>query len=117
MDFYPTLLDLCGLPLKPEQHLDGKSLKKILNGEEDSDVEARFLGWSYPHNHGLGHKPSHAILKGDWKFIRFDSDEPSELYNIAEDISETKNLATTHPEKLKELDLLMTEWLKETNAK
>ena len=32
-DFYPTLLDLANIPLKPEQHKDGISLKPILEGQ------------------------------------------------------------------------------------
>ena len=33
-DFYPTLLDLAGLPLEPKQHVDGVSLKPLLNKEK-----------------------------------------------------------------------------------
>ena len=61
MDLYPTLLELCGLPLKPQQHLDGLSLKSDLMGKTDKKLQERFLAWTYPHNHGSGHKPSHAI--------------------------------------------------------
>jgi len=117
MDFYPTLLELCELPLKPEQHLDGKSLKKVLGGESDSELEERFLAWTYPHRHGTGHQPSHAILKGDWKLIRFERDEPAELYNLSEDVGEKSNLADSNPDKLQELDVLLTQWLEETNRK
>ena len=67
MDIYPTLLDLCGLELKPQQHLDGLSLKQVLGGQTDREIEDRFLAWTYPHKHGNGHRPSDAILVGDWK--------------------------------------------------
>ncbi len=117
MDFYPTLLELCDLPLKPEQHLDGESLKKLLHGEEDKTLNQRFLAWSYPHKHSLGHKPSHAILVENWKLIMFDSEEPSELYNISEDIREKYNLATEYPEKVKQLTGALSNWLRETNSK
>ena len=112
MDMYPTLLDLAGLPLKPEQHLDGISLKPVLNGEAGD--EDRVLAWTYPHEHGNGHKPSDAIQTKDWKLIRFEGDEPEELYNLSEDLGEQTNLAKDNPEKVQELEKLLDKWLKET---
>ncbi|MGJ8650266.1 MAG: sulfatase [Opitutaceae bacterium] len=113
MDMYPTLLDLAGLPLKPEQHLDGHSLKSVISGE--AKAEDRVLAWTYPHVHGSGHKPSDAILVGDWKLIRFESDEPTELYNLSTDIGEKKNLAKQYPEKVQKLNKLLDAWLEQTN--
>ncbi|MGJ8642437.1 MAG: sulfatase [Luteolibacter sp.] len=112
MDMYPTLLDLAGIALKPEQHLDGESLKPVLNGEYDR--HDRVLAWTYPHVHGSGHKPSDAILVGNYKLIRFPSDEPTELYNLATDIGERNNIAKQHPEKVQELVKLLDDWLEKT---
>ena len=42
------------------------------------------IGWSYPHDHGSGHKPSNAIRKGKWKLIRFDAGEKFELYDLSD---------------------------------
>lgn len=112
MDMYPTLLELAGLPLKPEQHLDGKSLKSVLKG--DSEMDDRVLAWTYPHVHGSGHKPSDAILVGEWKLIRFASDEPTELYDLSKDIGEKNNIAKQHPEKVQELVKLLDDWLEKT---
>lgn len=111
MDIYPTLLDLAGLSLMPEQHLDGQSLKPILSGQGDPGAEARVLAWTYPHVHGSGHQPSDAILSKDWKLIRFQSNEPTELYNLSTDIGEQTNLAKQHPEKVQELEKLLDAWL------
>ena len=58
MDFFPTILDLAGLPLKPELHLDGLSLKPLLEGKP---LEDRPLFWHYPHYHGSTWKPGAAI--------------------------------------------------------
>ncbi|CAA6691844.1 MULTISPECIES: sulfatase [unclassified Lentimonas] len=112
MDLYPTLLDLAGLPLKPEQHLDGQSLKPILGGT-DSNTR-RVLAWTYPHEHGNGHKPSDSILNKDWKLIRFEGNEPSELYNLSTDIGEQTNLAKQNPEKVKDLEKQLDAWLETT---
>src|SRR5690606_12293463 len=46
-DFFPTLLDLANVDLLPEQHLDGISLRPILEGKK-MEVD-RPLFWHYPH--------------------------------------------------------------------
>lgn len=114
MDIYPTLLHMTGLPLKPKQHLDGESQIPVLFGRAGSEGEGRVLMWTYPHVHGSGHKPSDAILSKEWKLIRFPGDEPTELYNLADDIGEKNNLAKQHPEKVQQLEKLLDAWLKET---
>jgi arylsulfatase A-like enzyme len=114
MDMYPTLLDLAGLSLKPKQHLDGLTLKPLLNGEIQLDAADRTLAWTYPHIHGSGHQPSDAILSKQWKLIRFQSNEPNELYNLASDLGEQNNLAKQHPEKVKELEVRLDAWLDKT---
>jgi len=118
MDIYPTLLELCDIPAKPKQHLDGISLEPLLMGEIDDQIlKSRLLAWSYPHNHSNGHRPSHAIVDGVWKLIQFDNDEPTELYNLSLDIAETTNIASDHPEKVSELSTKLNDWLKETAQK
>ena len=114
MDMYPTLLDLCGIPLKPWQHLDGTSLKRVLNGTSDSTVDGRFLAWTYPHTHGSGHKPSVAIQQKGWKLIKFSDGKPNELYRISDDIGEQKDLSSKYPEKVRKLDALLEKWIAET---
>lgn len=49
------------------------------------------------------------VRANDWKLLRF-PDRPAELYNIAEDISEQNNLASKHPEKVKELYKKLFSW-------
>lgn len=119
MDLYPTLLELAGLPQRPNQHLDGHSLVSTLSGEPDDKLKDRFLAWTYPHNHGSQHTPSEAIRSGDWKLVhRIDENTPNdqryELYNLAEDIGETKNLAVKNFEKTHELAKMLSEWIVKT---
>ncbi|MFY0600059.1 MAG: sulfatase [Cyclobacteriaceae bacterium] len=101
MDLFPTILDVLGLNLRPEFHLDGRSLLPVLNGATASSEEMLF--WDYPHYHSSGWTPGQAIRKGDWKLIYFFEEDTYELYNLRDDISETNNLALTNPEKLEEL--------------
>ena len=60
-------------------------------------------------------------MKSDWKLIRLYADGPNqesryELYNLTEDIGEKTNLAEKHPKKVKQLDILINRFLKETDA-
>ena len=53
---------------------------------------------------------------GDWKLIRFFEDGHEELYNLKEDIGETKNLTDSEPEKRKEMSTKLTAWQEEIEA-
>ena len=113
-DLFPTLLDLAGLPLRPQDHKDGISLKPLLHGEPFSGHEA--LYWHYPHYHGAGETPASVIRMGDYKFIRHYDGGLRELYFLQDDIGETNNLVHTMPEKAAELEAELDEWLKERGA-
>jgi arylsulfatase len=108
IDLLPTLLDLtqtkppaeiAGLPVPP---LPGKSL--VPNFASDGNVKHDFL-WFF-------HDGNRAIRVGDWKIVA-DYLSPWELYHLAKDPSETKNLAAEMPDKVRELERV---WLKETAA-
>ncbi|MDH5605172.1 MAG: sulfatase [Cyclobacteriaceae bacterium] len=113
-DFYPTLLDLAGLPGKPEQHLDGVSLLPIIQGNSIPD---RPVYWHYPHYGNQGGQPSSIIRMGDWKLIHYWEDGHDELYNLAEDPFEAVNLSDQIPEKSIQLSNQLLGWLQKVNAK
>ena len=113
-DFYPTLLQLTGQPLKPEQHLDGVSFLPLLKGE--SAVRGKPLFWHYPHYGNQGGAPNGVIRDGDWKLIEWYEDGALELYNISQDIGEQNNLAAQQPEKTKALHEKLIAWRKEVGA-
>ena len=108
-DFYPTILELAGLPLQPELHVDGRSLVPFLDTEPKERAE-RELYWHYPHYHGSGWAPGGAIRKGDWKLIEFWEYDDVELYDLSKDIGEQNDLSTQHPEKVIELQLALDNW-------
>ena len=60
--------------------------------------------------------PGGIIRVGDWKLIEFFEDQRLELYNLRNDLSETRNLAATQPDKAKELRTLLQAWRRELNA-
>ncbi|MBL8852156.1 MAG: sulfatase [Planctomycetaceae bacterium] len=112
-DYYPTLLELAGAPLRPEQHADGASIRPLLAGEARA---ARPLYWHYPHYHGSKWTPGGAIRDGDWKLIEFWEEDTVELYNIASDIGERENLAAMRPELVEALRERLAAWREETAA-
>jgi len=112
-DFYPTILDLAGLPLQPDQHNDGVSLLPLLKGEQIAD---RALIWHYPHYGNQGGDPSSIIRRGDWKLIHYYEDGHEELYNLKADLSETTNLVINNQDKAKQLSSELFNYLKKVNV-
>jgi arylsulfatase A-like enzyme len=114
-DFYPTLLDLAGLPAKPQQHRDGISLSKALRGE--SKLGRDTLYWHYPHYHGSAWAPGAALRNGDWKLIEFYDEDKAELYNLRDDIGERNDLAAKMPDLTKKLRAQLRDWQQSVGAK
>jgi arylsulfatase A-like enzyme len=113
-DFYPTFLELAGLPPFPEQHRDGVSLRRLLKGSQPQRGAPLF--WHYPHYGNQGGTPCGVIRDGDWKLIEWFEDGSLELFNIRTDVGEAKNLAAENPKKTKELHGKLVVWRKEVNA-
>ena len=114
MDFFPTMLELAGLPLKPKLHADGRSIVPELKGKKG---KGRALYWHYPHYHGSTWRPGASIRDGDWKLIKFYDYEKVELYNLKEDPSESNDLAKQNSKIAKDLEYKLVAWQKRMNAK
>ena len=113
-DFYPTILEMAGLPPKPAQHADGISLIPLL--KEEGAPEERAIFWHYPHYSNQGGKPGAAIRKGSWKLIEFFEDSHIELYDLLQDPGEIHNLADEHPDLVTELQSELYLWQSELDA-
>ncbi|MGB2823217.1 MAG: sulfatase/phosphatase domain-containing protein, partial [Phycisphaerae bacterium] len=113
-DFYPTMLEMAYLPLRPRQHCDGLSLLPLLKRTGKLKREAVY--WHYPHYSNQGCTPGGAVRAGDWKLIEFYEDMRVELYNLADDISEKNDLAAKIPWKADELRRMLHAWRKEVGA-
>lgn len=112
-DYYPTLLQLLGLPAQPKQHLDGVSFVPLLKGESENRGP---IFWHYPHYGNQGGAPGSAVRDGDWKLIEWFESEKSELFNLREDPSEAHNVAAANPDKVKALHERLVAWRKEVKA-
>ncbi|WP_339814252.1 sulfatase [uncultured Imperialibacter sp.] len=113
-DFYPTLLELAKIPLKPSEHIDGVSLVPLLEGKS---IAERPLYWHYPHYGNQGGEPSSVIRLGNWKLIHYWEDGREELYNLKNDEAERNNVASQEIETKEKLSKQLLGWLKEVNAK
>jgi arylsulfatase A-like enzyme len=94
-DLYPTLLEMAGLPPLPEQHRDGISLVETMRRGAPPDRTSLF--WHFPHYHGSGNRPGAAIRSGDLKLVEWFEDGAIELYDLATDLSERRDLAGERP--------------------
>jgi arylsulfatase A-like enzyme len=115
MDFYPTILDMIGLPLRPDLHIDGKSIVPLLKGKKEKIHDATYF--HYPHKSNQKGSPSSAIREGDYKLIVFLNDNRLELYNLKDDIGETNNLADELPELRDRLYSKLELWWDEVDAR
>ncbi len=114
-DFYPTFLEMAGLPQMLQQTKDGVSMVPLLKGEKSIDQKEIF--WHYPHYGNQGGSPASSVRMGDWKLIQFYSDNHVELYNLRIDIEERRDLARAFPDKTADLLGRLNSWKKSTNAK
>ena len=114
MDFFPTMLELAGLPLKPKLHADGRSLLPELTGKKG---KPRPLYWHYPHYHGSTWKPGASIRDGKWKLIKFYDYEKVELYNLINDPFEKNDLSQKNSQKTRELEEKLLAWQTKLKAK
>jgi len=111
IDFYPTLSQLAGLDPAATHHIDGLSILPLLKNPNAS-LARDTLYWHYPLTkpHFLGGRSCSAVRKGNWKLLEFLDDGHLELYNLAEDIAETKNLAEELPGRARLLHQLLKQW-------
>jgi len=99
LDIQPTALAVAGVAIKSEWKFDGVNLLPYLTGEkQDSPHDALF--WRFGHQR--------AVRSGDWKMT--DIGEGAKLFNLAKDIGEKSDLASTEADKLKQLEAAYAEW-------
>lgn len=119
-DFFPTIMEMAGIKnYKTVQKVDGRSFVPVLKNALLKDNQ-RFLYWHTPNKwiekDGPGINYRSAIRQGDWKLIYNMRDGSKELYNLVQDISEEKDLASQNPEKVKALSMALGIKLKEWKA-
>jgi arylsulfatase A len=114
VDFLPTVSEAANISLPENREIDGESLMPLLTQKGSLGRDAIY--WHFPHYRGEV-VPYSIIRKGDWKLIKRYEGKIFELFNLKEDIGEKHELAEKMPEKVKELDTQLNDWLKFTDAK
>ncbi len=114
-DFYPTILEMAGLPARPRQHSDGVSIVHLLR--QTASLPPRALYWHYPHYGNQGGSPGSAVRAGDWKLIEFFEDHRVELYNLKDDIGEKHDLAAQLPRMAADLHGQLQAWRSAVGAR
>jgi len=114
-DFYPTLLEMLGLPQLPDQHKDGRSFVPALKAEA---YDRGPIYWHFPHysNHGY-QSPNGAIRSGRYKLIEYYENGTVQLFDLEDDIGERKDLAKSKPEVARKLKKMLHDWRVEVDAK
>jgi arylsulfatase A-like enzyme len=102
LDILPTALAAAGAEIDTEWRLDGVNLLPYLKGEKDGRPHET-LYWRFGKQWAVRH--------GDWKLVGGNGgDLAGELYNLADDISESNNMAASNPDKVRELKSLWENW-------
>lgn len=126
-DFYPTFLEVVGLPIPEGKVLDGTSLMPLLT--QSGTIPDRTLFWHFPiylqayageaddsHDPLFRTRPGSTLRQGKWKFHEYFEEGRIELYDLEADLGERTNIAATHPEKAAELLKVLQQWRTELNA-
>ena len=124
VDWFPTLLEAAGVGLQRKE--DGVSLLPAFRGES---LPERSLYWYMPLYDLLwAATPCAVIRSGDWKLIEFfgdwyDEDKNYhvgarlELYNLRNDLSETRDLSRQNPKRVQRMQQELHDWIKDCGAK
>ncbi len=99
-DVMPTLADAAGIEVPAD--IDGISMMPTLLGKPKKQKEHDYLYWEYA-------KRMQAVRWGQWKAVRLRPDKDIQLFNLAEDIGESNNVAAKHPDVVKKIDEIMTQ--------
>lgn len=118
-DLLPTLADICGLEVSKEAKLDGVSIKPLLDGKKQKQLDSRDIFWhkASERPNSTGDYVSTAVRSGNYKLIDFYLQNRVELYDLSKDPGENNNIADQNPEKVKELMAKIETWRKDTGVK
>jgi uncharacterized sulfatase len=110
-DLFATLLDAAAG--RAPEGTDGRSLLPLLR-----DVSARLaprpLYWHYPHYHHS--RPAGAARDGSLKLVEWFDGAPAELYDLAQDPGEARDLASARPDDVRALLERLRAFRRDTQA-
>ena len=105
-DILPTFADLAAAAAPPELSLDGISIARALHGRT-LPKRSTPLYWDY--GHCRGNQYVQAVRLADWKGIRSQASGQIELYDLKNDVHESRNVAADHPDIVDRIRKVMDE--------
>ena len=113
-DLLPTIADIVGYKKTLPSDLDGGSFRALLENEGKGTVQRPNSGLvfhryndSYPHT---------SIRVGNYKLVKFWREDKMLLFNLKNDLGETKNLAKAEPEKAQQLHKQLMDYLESVDS-
>jgi len=116
VDYLPTICELAGVKPSADRQIDGLSLVDHLKSNGTAKLGRDAIFWHFPHYRDEI-VPYSIVRNGCWKLIRRYEGNTFELFNLEDDISETKNLSKKMAEKVEQLNARLSAWLRDTGAK
>jgi arylsulfatase A len=111
-DILPTLCAMAAVPVPTDRPIDGTSILPLFTGEK---LDRRMpLYWRY--DKALSKPFTVAMRQGDWKILADNEMTQFELYNLAEDIAEQRNLAESQPQRLEAMKEILAKLHAEIDA-
>ena len=111
IDLFPTVAAAAGIDVQHE--IDGIDISPALTNQ---DLGRRALYWHYPHYSNQGGIPGGAIRVGDYKLFERYEDGRVHLYNLKDDVGETKDLSSQMPERTQEMRDQLHAWYQTVDA-
>jgi arylsulfatase/arylsulfatase A len=110
VDILPTVLEACGVPLADRPPLDGRSMLALLVGAGEPWPERTLFAQWHRGNHPQRYR-NFAAIRGRWKLLRGPAaDAAHELYDLAADPAESRNVIEQHPEEAARLLAAYDAW-------
>jgi len=116
IDYFPTIQSAVGAEEAKAAKIDGMSLVPHLRSNGSKKLNRDSLLWHFPHyRHRPG--PYSIVRQSNWKMIKYYEGPKYELYNLAKDLGESKDLAAAMPDQVKKLNQRLDQLLATTKAK
>lgn len=116
-DHYPSWLEMAGAALRPKSHVDGVPYLPLLAGGQGDPARVTYWYSPRPRPNQTGDTAAGAVRVGDWKLVRnYDPSKKDELFNLAADPGENKDLAASDPKRATSMRQQIDGWLASIGA-
>ncbi len=112
LDLFPSIARLAGGTLPAGESLDGEDLSSALLGKSDN-VRKKPLFWTRPPDRPGPDRepwPDLSMREGNWKLLMMRDGGNAQLFDLANDAGETRNLASKHPEVVSRMRKALLAW-------